>query len=281
MSGNELIKSPWVISLATSIIATILIKFIFGPGWVLTLCIILGLVILTWVSWVTKNIRKLSNQIKHMSFNPPMKKKIPPPNISENDALNKIECWLRPKIPSSPLTIVFTDLDEELNFPPGTTQQYIKKAAINLNYKIKRTGETTIEIDWPPEDRRQTLPYKEVIIGTYVIKDLANVSIKANILLIEQTKPNVDIFVQRISISEPYCKKCEEPMVPLVVEVMLTGKQIGYQCEKHNIKIKKIKADILNEVIGEVRRNYNRYWEKYKDEISALTNGDPKKFKLT
>jgi hypothetical protein len=121
------------------------------------------------------------------------------------------------------------------------------------------------------------LPFDYVSIGTYTTEFYC-ADIRARIVLNESTYPKVDIFLDRIPLISPYCPKCQRPLEE--IRTVLGVDQIGYRCKSCDFDFKTTEFNILDDIKGEVRRNYTKYLAKYKNEIIALTKGEPKKYKL-
>lgn len=126
---------------------------------------------------------------------------------------------------------------------------------------------------------KKKLPYSEITIGNYSTQDIC-ADIRAKIILDELHQPSVDIFLDRIRIGDPFCPKCSRPMDYWRATWMADFAQIGYQCFNCGVKHKGDFGDLLNDIKGEVRRNYKKYWDKYKIEINKMTKGKPEDYQL-
>jgi hypothetical protein len=129
------------------------------------------------------------------------------------------------------------------------------------------------------EDRRESLPYSHVVIGTLKRGVLA-VDVRAEVFLEEKIRPPIGIFADRVSLDDPYCPKCSRPLAPLHASWMADGVQIGYQCRSCLTEIRGTRSDVLSEARGEIRRNYEKYWQNYQNAIQELTGGEPHKFRV-
>lgn len=134
-------------------------------------------------------------------------------------------------------------------------------------------------VKWLFKDRRKILPYKEVIIGTFK-KDGLAVDIRAKIFLEEKVQPPVEIFLDRISIKNPYCTKCARILDIVRASWMADFLQTGYKCISCQAEIKIDYSDLMKEIKGEVRQKYSDYWQNYHEAIYDLTGGKPQKYKL-
>lgn len=126
---------------------------------------------------------------------------------------------------------------------------------------------------------KKKLPYSEITIGNYKTQDIS-ADIRAKIILGELDQPSADIFLDRIKKGDPFCPKCSRPMDYWEASWMADFAQIGYQCFNCDIKHKGDYEDLLNDIKGEVRRDYEKYWEIYQREIEKLINGKPEDFQL-
>ena len=118
-----------------------------------------------------------------------------------------------------------------------------------------------------------------VTIGNLTSGHLS-VAIRARIYLEENVKPGKEEFIERISMGQPICSSCQEPLDFLRDHWMNDCQQIGYKCSKCSRVILKTENALFSEVIGEVRRNYKRYWHKYQQMMLDLTNGKPHKYEV-
>ena len=129
------------------------------------------------------------------------------------------------------------------------------------------------------EKKLITLPYTNVKIGEYVTVNFA-VDIRAIIILEENTKPDISLFLKRISIDIPYCPQCSRQLDYWKTTWMANGAQIGYQCLNCDTQRKGDINSVLNEVKAEVRKDFEKFWKFYKNKILELTNGEPEKYRL-
>ena len=134
-------------------------------------------------------------------------------------------------------------------------------------------------VEWLKRDRRKILPYKEVVIGTYQTNNLS-VDIRAKIVLGENNQPDVGIFLDRIDIGRPYCPECYRPLNERNVVTFVGYAQIGYECRECRTEYEGDRRNLLDDVKGEIRRNYSTFWSRYKREIDLLTKGKPHNYKL-
>jgi len=131
---------------------------------------------------------------------------------------------------------------------------------------------------WCEKSRKKLLSNTEVVIGTYSIPDL-KVDIKAKIILIDNIKPDIEIFLDRVSMGRPYCPKCLRPLDILRASWMANGMQIGYKCKECKTKIRKTDSDIYSEIYSLIRRDYDKYWSTYQRKISEMTKGKPMEYR--
>ncbi len=147
--------------------------------------------------------------------------------------------------------------------------------------KIMLNGKKTIDDNSQivNKSNKIILPYSEITIGSYTTKDLC-ADIRAKIILDESNKPSIDIFLDRIRKGDPFCPNCLRPMDYLRASWMADGVQIGYQCKNCGIQHKGDFEDVLNDIKGEVRRNYENYWNTYKTEFDKLIKSNPIDYQL-
>ncbi len=153
-----------------------------------------------------------------------------------------------------------------------------------IYYSLKTITELQIQIDEfnqkssekqvvPLIDSKKTLPYSYISVGTFKTKEL-EVDIKAEIILEEQIKPDIENFLNRIDTGNPYCPKCSRPLD----EWRASFAQIGYKCPSCNTQRKGNTLDLLNDVYGLIRSNYAYYWNIYSEKIHQLTGGKPQDY---
>jgi len=129
------------------------------------------------------------------------------------------------------------------------------------------------------QDAKKKLPVSKITIGTYKERSLA-VDILAVVILEEKSKPGVEMFLKRIELGEPYCPNCLRPLDAIRASWMADGVQIGYRCSKCNTKREGTELDLYKDVEGEVRRNFETYWQTYTEAIHRLTGGKPGEFRV-
>lgn len=144
---------------------------------------------------------------------------------------------------------------------------------------IEKIYDDTIKrfFKWIFKDRREMLPHEEVVIGTFT-KDKLSVDIRAKIFLREKTQPPVEIFLDRISIKDPYCAnvECQKPLNIVNADWL----PIGYKCISCQTEMRIERWDIIGEIKGEIRQKYSDYWCRYCKAIYKLTRGKPQRYKL-
>ena len=129
-------------------------------------------------------------------------------------------------------------------------------------------------------DRRKLLPQRQVVIGTYQEDGLA-VDLRAQIVLGERTPPDVEIFLDRVRLGQPYCPRCSNRLEEVLVDHWIPGYSgTHYECYRCEIETPMDGDDLEGEVFGAIRRDYLRFWSRYDEEIQHLTGGKPKKFKV-
>lgn len=126
------------------------------------------------------------------------------------------------------------------------------------------------------KDRRKILPQREVIIGAYREDGIA-IDLRAEIVLGERTPPDVQIFLDRIRLKDPYCADCSRPMRSK--RAFMAG-FVGYRCDRCEAEFPMGAGDLRRDALGAVRRDYLRYWSRYDEEIRHLTGGKPRRWKL-
>lgn len=119
---------------------------------------------------------------------------------------------------------------------------------------------------------KRKIPFESVTIGTFKTRSIAT-EIRAKIFLEENTQPSVDMFLERIETTPPYCSKCLRNLSKKHASWMADGIHIGYYCKKCGIEYDGNKKDVANEVFSEVRRNYQSYYNEYKRKIDEITKG--------
>lgn len=127
--------------------------------------------------------------------------------------------------------------------------------------------------------QKKILSVNQVNIGQYKDENLA-VAIIAEINLTDEIQPNIEDFIKRVSIGEPFCPQCLRPLDIYHTSWQVDGSPDGFQCEECNTKRQGLKSDIIKDIIKEIRFNYKEYYEKYHSEIDKLTKGKPQQYNL-
>jgi len=130
-----------------------------------------------------------------------------------------------------------------------------------------------------PQNVRKKLPVSEITIGTYKEPSLA-IDILAEVILEEKSKPDIEVFLKRIVLREPYCPNCLRTLDTTHASWMADGVQTGYKCSKCNNEREGTVLDLYKDVHGEVRRNFETYWQTYTEAIHRLTGGKPGEFRV-
>jgi len=134
-------------------------------------------------------------------------------------------------------------------------------------------------INWLVKDRRKPLPYSEVEIGKYTTANLA-VAILAKIVLDEETIPDVESFLTRINIGRPYCPRCHRPLEETYASWLEDSVHKGYRCPACGAEHEGDWQSIFDNVTAQIRKDYYKYWSRYREKINQLTKGKPHKYKL-
>ncbi len=148
-----------------------------------------------------------------------------------------------------------------------------------LRAKNNRSPNSTENISTDDKEKLKVLPYSYVKIGEYSTDNLS-ADILAKIILGENTKPDISLFLERINIDRPYCPRCSRPLDYWNASWMADGGQIGYKCLKCDTQREGDKYSVLNDAKAEVRKDFDNYWEIYENKIFQLTDGEPQKYKL-
>lgn len=115
-------------------------------------------------------------------------------------------------------------------------------------------------------DNDPELPHKTVTID--VIKyDCFSCSILAKVVVGENRKPDVENFLNRISIGNPYCPDCQIELDTIHASWKVEGTQTGYRCSSCRNEIKGNHSEVLNDARSRIRKLYDLRWEIYKDKI--------------
>jgi hypothetical protein len=164
----------------------------------------------------------------------------------------------------------------DLRKPDWPLDERINGALLSWLPKVKSFS---IKSNESQRNERQTLPSDSVVIGT-LNRDTLSTDIKAKIVLNESTKPHVNIFLDRIQRISPYCPRCYRPLDTKRASWEANGVQIGYKCKNCQTEYDGTYRNVFNEVLSEVRRNYDKYWETYQKEIYKMTNEKPENYKI-
>ena len=134
--------------------------------------------------------------------------------------------------------------------------------------------------DYLIRDKRKILSEDNVIIGIYKTKKLWT-DIRATIVLENITPKDEGIFLDRVFIIDPYCPKCKAILNKDRVRSAALGRPvIGFRCYNCNREYGITDEELINNVKGYVRKNYNKLIIVYQEKINELTRGEPKKYKL-
>lgn len=108
-----------------------------------------------------------------------------------------------------------------------------------------------------------------VNIGNFTDKILS-VDIQAKVVVGEVAKPETDTFLQRVSYGEPFCSNCSRPLQTNNSGAWSHDDIDAYSCDKCKEKWTGDGYDVLVEIKGEVRRNYDQYYQVYQEKIESL-----------
>jgi len=130
------------------------------------------------------------------------------------------------------------------------------------------------------KDRRKVLTQRQVVIGTYREDGIA-VDLRAQIVLGERIPPDVEIFLDRVEIGQPYCPDCSSQLEEVFLEHWIPGcSGWRYECRRCETEVAIDGDELRRAAAGAVRREFGSYWSRYQEEIRCLTGGKPRRFKL-
>jgi hypothetical protein len=129
----------------------------------------------------------------------------------------------------------------------------------------------------PTVQKKIKLPHSQVSIGTLKTNLLA-VDILADVKLEERIQPDVQNFLNRLHLGDPFCPKCSRPLEKWNAGWQADFAQIGYTCSACNTEIRGDRDFFLGEVHAQVRPKYDEYWKTYKKKFDELTGGHPEGF---
>jgi hypothetical protein len=155
---------------------------------------------------------------------------------------------------------------------------YSLKTITELQTQIARSHQKLSENQVIPLiDSKRTLPYRYISIGTFKTKELG-VDIQAKIILEEKIKPDIENFLERINTGNPYCPKCSRPLDEWRSNWETKFDRIGYKCPSCNTQRAGDTMDLLNDICGLIRPNYDYFWDIYSKKIHQLTGGKPQDY---
>lgn len=125
-------------------------------------------------------------------------------------------------------------------------------------------------------DGKRILQYSKVKIGEYSRENL-KVDILAKIYLDNEVRPEIPLFLERVRIGDPYCPNCSRNLDYLRASWMADGVQIGYKCINCETETKRDCKELIDDAKAEVRKNFDKTWLLYRDEIKRVTKGKPHK----
>lgn len=130
------------------------------------------------------------------------------------------------------------------------------------------------------KDRRNALTQRQVVIGTYREGAVA-VDLRAEIVLGERIPPDVEIFLDRLLVGQPYCSDCSSQLEEVFLDHWVPGYSgWRYECRRCETEVAIDGDELQRAAAGAVRRDYLRCWSRYEEEIRCLTGGKPRRFKL-
>lgn len=124
---------------------------------------------------------------------------------------------------------------------------------------------------------KKILPSRYISIGTFNDSRFLT-DLKAGIFLEENIQPGADIFLSRISYGKPYCPKCSVTADTKHASWMADGVPIGYKCNKCGRENDKAPDELLREIHGFVRINFDELWDRYSKGIKQLTRNRPEEY---
>lgn len=155
---------------------------------------------------------------------------------------------------------------------------YSLKTITELQTQIDKFNQKSSEKQVVPLiDSKKTFPYRYISVGTFKTNEL-EVDIQAKAILEEQIKPDIENFLNRIDTGNPYCPKCSHPLDEWKLGWMANFAQIGYKCPSCNTQREVNTCDLLNDVYGKIRSNYDYFWDIYSKKIHQLTGGKPQDY---
>jgi len=193
------------------------------------------------------------------------------------DRNNKMRCLNCGK----PLKYSSSDSDPSMFFcsDPRCNSKYILKDKQGKKMTEQEAINQMPTASGLSQNAKKKLPVSEITIGTYK-ESLLAVDILAAVILEEKSKPGVEVFLKRIVLKEPYCPNCSRTLDTTHASWMADGVQTGYRCSKCNTERKGTELDLYKDVDGEVRRNFETYWQTYTEAIHRLTGGKPGEFRV-
>jgi hypothetical protein len=153
-------------------------------------------------------------------------------------------------------------------------------------FAIKIVGETNTKASSPNSlqndvvpiiRKKEKLPYSQLSIGNLTF-DILSVDILADIKLEERNQPDIQNFLIRLHLGDPYCPKCSRPLDKWNAGWQVDFAQIGYACSTCGTRAKGDSNFVLSEIHAKVRSNYDTYWKTYKNKFDELTGGHPEDF---
>ena len=126
---------------------------------------------------------------------------------------------------------------------------------------------------------KKVLPYRQISIGSLKTDKMA-VDIQAKIVLEEQVKPDIENFMTRIDLGNPYCPERSRPLDEWKTDWMANFSQIGYKCLNCHTQRKGDGLAVLYDVYALIRSNYDHYWNVYAENVKQMTGGNPSEFSI-
>lgn len=183
------------------------------------------------------------------------------------------------------LTLVFEFLRPQIPIPLwiiiliGLIVLYLVLTLIKKDGEIKNLSTINTKPDFKPNSKKKSIP-NEFEIGK-IETERYQWSVTVSRSWYPTTKPDVDLFTSNIKFTVPICKFCKSDLLEVFRRVV-GGKYHYLGCPDENCDSNKIEPDSpdglerirINQLKifkGLVRKDFNKYWNKYVKKYDDFT----------
>lgn len=95
--------------------------------------------------------------------------------------------------------------------------------------------------------------------------------------------PNIEDFLKALEFSEPYCGLCKSNIESNYSSSIRYSRCSNFECKNSNEQIpstvvSQLKSTLENQFAGDIRNDYEKYWDIYTTIYLGITDGKPEEF---